>query len=177
MNRWTRILHRWGSLVIAAPLLVVIVTGLLLQLKKQSTWVQPPTQRGSEGVPQIGWDEILVAGTQVPEAQVSDWSDIDRMDVRVNRGLVKVQCKNRWELQLDLVTGELLQSTYRRSDTIEALHDGSWFGGDGAKLGIFLPAAIVLLGLWVTGMYLFFLPIIKKRQNRRKRTSRPMAAE
>ena len=33
----------------------------------------------------------------------------------------------------------------RRSDLIESIHDGSYFGGDWTKLGLFLPAGIVLL--------------------------------
>lgn len=176
MNRWTRQLHRWGSVLIALPLLVVIVSGLLLQVKKQVTWVQPPTARGSDFTPQLKWNEILTIASQVPEAGVRDWSDIDRLDVRVSRGVVKVRCKNNWELQLDIATGELLQSTFRRSDIIEAIHDGSWFGGDAAKLGLFFPSGVVLLGLWITGAWLFVLPIVKKQQNRRKRAARRQAS-
>jgi hypothetical protein len=48
---------------------------------------------------------------------------------------------------------------------IEAIHDGSWFH-DAAKLWIFLPAAFVLLLLWLTGIYLFFLPIFTRRRQR-----------
>jgi uncharacterized iron-regulated membrane protein len=172
MNRLTRLLHRWGSLLIALPLLVVILTGVLLQIKKQVPWVQPPTARGSAESPTLGWDQILEIARRVPEADVENWSDIDRLDVRIDRGLVKVQCKNRWELQIDLANGDVLASTYRRSDAIEAMHDGSWFGGDRVKLGLFLPAAVVLLGLWLTGLYLFALPIVKRRLNRRKRRER-----
>ena len=47
---------------------------------------------------------------------------------------------------------------YRRSDLIESLHDGSWFH-DRAKLWVFLPTAAVVLMLWGTGIYLFFLPL------------------
>ena len=46
---------------------------------------------------------------------------------------------------------------YRRSDVIETIHDGSWFH-DNVKLWIFLPTAVVVLGLWITGIYLFILP-------------------
>lgn len=176
MNRWTRQLHRWGSVLIALPLLVVIVSGLVLQLKKQISWVQPPTVAGSQSTPRLSWEEILTAASEVPEAEVDDWSDIDRLDVRVNRGVVKVRCKNRWELQYDLATGQLLNSTYRRSDIIESIHDGSWFGGDPAKLGLFLPSGAILLGLWLTGVWLFVLPIVKKKQNRRRRAARRQAA-
>jgi uncharacterized iron-regulated membrane protein len=172
MNRWTRQCHRWGSILIAVPLLIVIATGIVLQVKKQVEWVQPPTKRGSATVPSIGWEQMLAALRQVPEAEIADWPDIDRLDVRVDRGLVKVKAKNSWEVQLDLATAEVLHVAYRRSDLIEQLHDGSWFGGDTVKLAVFLPSAIVLLGLWLTGIYLFALPIIKKRQNRRARQTR-----
>lgn len=172
MNRWTRQCHRWGSILIAIPLLIVITSGIVLQLKKQVEWVQPPTKRGSAKTPSIGWDQMLVALRQVPEPEIKDWSDIDRLDVRIDRGLVKVQAHNRWEVQLDLATSEVLHVAYRRSDLIEQLHDGSWFGGDLVKLAVFLPSAIVLLGLWITGIYLFVLPTIKKRQNRRARQLR-----
>jgi hypothetical protein len=61
----------------------------------------------------------------------------------------------------------VLQSTYRRSDLIESLHDGSWFH-DRAKLFIWLPAGVVLCGLWGTGLYLWVLPYLTRR--RRKQT-------
>lgn len=48
LNKWTRKLHRWGALLTAVPLLLVIVTGLLLQVKKEAAWIQPPTMRGSD---------------------------------------------------------------------------------------------------------------------------------
>jgi membrane protein YdbS with pleckstrin-like domain len=60
-------------------------------------------------------------------------------------------------MQVDLQTGESLHVAYRRSDLIESLHDGSWFH-DRAKMWIFLPAAVIVLILWLTGMYLFVLP-------------------
>jgi uncharacterized iron-regulated membrane protein len=161
--------------VIAIPLLVVILTGVLLQVKKQVAWVQPPTARGSEGLPQLSWQQLLEIARSVPKAEVQSWDDIDRLDVRIDKSLAKIRCENRWELQVDLVSGEVLQSTYRRSDLIEAIHDGSWFAGDLTKLGLFLPNGLVLLGLWLTGLYLFFMPIFKKRQNRRARAQRAAA--
>ena len=33
--------HRWGAIAVALPFLVVIATGILLQLKKNWSWVQP----------------------------------------------------------------------------------------------------------------------------------------
>jgi uncharacterized iron-regulated membrane protein len=154
---WGRKLHRWGAVLVAVPFLVVIVTGLLLQLKKDVAWVQPPTQKGASKEPTVSFDAILAAAKAVPEAEVRSWDDIDRVDVRPKDGVVKVTCKNRYEVQVDFRTGETVQVAYRRSDLIEAIHDGSFFH-DSAKLYVFLPAGTVVLGLWVTGMYLWVLP-------------------
>ncbi len=168
MNRWTRKLHRWGAAVIFLPLLVVIVSGLMLQVKKQVPWVQPPTQKGTSGSPSISFDQILSASMAVPEAGISDWSDIERLDAQPAKGVVKVQCKNRWELQLDLQTANVLSSTYRRSDWIESLHDGTFFS-DPVKLWVFLPNGIILLGLWFTGLWLWWLPLRSRiRKAKRK---------
>ena len=171
VSRFSRLAHRWGAVLIAAPVLVVILSGLLLQLKKQSDWVQPPTARGSGGVPTLSFAEILAAAAAVPEAQVSSWDDVDRLDVRPSGGIVKVRCENRVEVQLDAATAEVLRVAVRRSDVIEAVHDGSWFH-DAAKLWVFLPSGLALLGLWLTGIVLYVHPILARRRNRRRRAAR-----
>ena len=167
-NRWTRKLHRWGALIVCVPLLLVILTGLLLQVKKQVSWIQPPTKVGSSNAPEITWDQILDAAKNINEANINSWQDVDRLDVRPAKGIVKIQSRNRWELQIDSKSGTILSSTYRRSDLIESLHDGSFFT-ESAKLWIFLPSGMVLLGLWATGAYLWWLPIRVKRKKKRKR--------
>jgi len=158
-NWWTRKTHRWLAAIFAIPMLLVILSGLLLQVKKQVAWIQPPTRRGetSDVVPDQTWDEILNAVRRVPESGVEDWSDIDRLDVRPLRGVVKVRCRSRWEVQIDLHSGEILSSTMRRSDMIESLHDGSFFS-DSAKTWVFLPNGIALLVLWLSGVWLWYLP-------------------
>ncbi|SVB98753.1 uncharacterized protein METZ01_LOCUS251607, partial [marine metagenome] len=42
-NKWTRKTHYWGAFVIILPISIVITTGILLQLKKEINWIQPPT--------------------------------------------------------------------------------------------------------------------------------------
>ena len=163
---WMRKGHRWGAVAVALPFLLVILTGILLQLKKDWAWVQPPTARGTGKVPVVSFDQILAAARSVPEAGIRSWDDVDRLDVRPDRGLVKVQARNGWEVQVDTADGRVLQTAYRRSDVIETLHDGSWFH-DRAKVWVFLPTAAVVLGLWVSGMYLFFLPILVRWRKRR----------
>ncbi len=167
-TRWTRKTHRWGAVAIALPFIVVLVSGVLLQLKKQVDWIQPPTQRGSHRSPSISFPKVLETAMMVPQAEIHGWEDIDRLDVRPERGVLKVRAKNRWEIQIDAHSGEVLQVAYRRSDLLETIHDGSFFLS-GAKLWIFLPVALVLIGLWGTGLYLFAVPHLVKRERRKLR--------
>lgn len=160
-----RRLHRVGALVSALPVLVVIVSGLFLQLKKEWAWVQPPTVRGSTTDLVVDWDAVLAAAAGVEDAGIESWDDVDRIDVRPGKGMLKVRSTSRWEVQVDTATGEVLQASPRRSDLIESIHDGSFFA-EGAKLWVFLPAALVLLGLWISGVYLWLLPHLVRRRRR-----------
>ena len=163
--KFNRTFHRWASVAIALPLLLVILTGILLQLKKEVAWIQPPTQPGSSSELTLSFDRILEIAGSVPEAGIESWSDIDRLDVRPSKGMLKIRATNRWEIQLDSKTGDVLQVAYRRSDFIESLHDGSFFH-EMVKLGIFLPSAVILLSLWLTGIYLFVLPHLVRRKRK-----------
>jgi len=170
-DKWFRTLHRWGAILIALPVALVIGTGLILQVKKESDWVQPATQRGSGDEPTISFARLLEVARTVPEARIEEWSDIDRLDVRPTKGVVKVRATSRWEVQIDTATGEILQVAYRRSDLIESLHEGSFFA-DWAKLWVFLPSGVVLFALWLTGIYLWVLPIRAKRSGRKRRSAK-----
>lgn len=162
----SRKLHSWGAIVVALPVLLIVATGILLQIKKQSPWVQPPEQNRGATVPAVRFSRILDQCGKVEEAEIRSWDDIARIDVRPSKGILKVQAKNSWEIQLDSVSGDILQVRYRRSDLIESLHDGSWFS-EIVKLGVFLPVAFGLLLLWFTGMYLFWYPrVVRWRRHR-----------
>jgi uncharacterized iron-regulated membrane protein len=163
---WRKV-HYWLSVVVALPLLLVISTGLLLHVKKDFHWIQPEELRGTDGAPGVSFDEILARCAEIPELAVERWEDVQQVDYRPGKSLVKVTAKNGWEAQLDPADGRVLQVAFRRSDVIEALHDGAWFG-DVAKRWVFLPSGVVLLVLLATGIYLFLLPFLA----RRKRPSR-----
>jgi hypothetical protein len=168
-NVANRKVHHWASFIVAVPLLVMIVSGLFLQMKKQWTYVQPPEQRGTGKAPVIGLDAVLASVQTVPELGVRGWDDVNRLDVRPGRGVVKVWLNNGYEVQVDLGTGRVLQTAYRRSDLIESIHDGSFFAGDWTKLGLFLPAGLVMLLLWCSGMWMVWVPFIARRRRRDKR--------
>jgi hypothetical protein len=157
-------LHYWSSIAIALPAAVIIVSGLLLQIKKQWSWVQPAEQRGAVDVPAIGLEQVLASVVATPGLGVRDWADVNRIDVRPARGLAKVSLHSGWEAQVDLGSGRVLQTAYRRSDVIEAIHDGSFFAGDWTKLGLFLPTGAALLFLWGSGLWLFAVPVLSRRR-------------
>lgn len=163
-NVLVRKLHYWVSISIAVPALILLGSGILLQTKKHWSWVQPAEHRGTGTAPQVSLDDVLRTLIDNPAVGVRGWDDVNRIDVRPGRGVAKVWLHSGWEAQVDLGTGRLLHHAYRRSDLIESIHDGSLFGGDLTKLGIFLPTGIALLFLWVTGIWLFVIPIIAKRR-------------
>jgi len=164
LSKLNRDVHRWGAIMIALPMAIIIISGVVLQLKKESAWIQPTIQEGSSGELSLSFDEILEISQKVPDAEVQSWDDIDRLDIRPDKGMLKVRCKNRWEIQLDAKTGEVLQIAYRRSDLIESIHDGSFFH-ESFKLWVFLPTGSILLVVWVTGIYLFIRPLLMKRKS------------
>jgi len=165
-NALTRKIHYWATAFVAIPVMVILGTGLLLQAKKHWTWVQPAELRGSGEVPAIDLEGILTSVRSVSELGVTGWQDVNRLDVRPGRGVAKAWLHSGWEVQVDLGTGKVLQTAYRRSDLIESIHDGSFFGGDWIKLGIFLPAGIVLFLMWLTGLWMFWLPFSVKRKRK-----------
>lgn len=160
--RLNRKIHYWGAIISALPVLIIIGSGIVLMFKKDVAWIQPPTAQAEGGEPSIGFARILEAASSVPEAGITSWDDIDRLDVRPGKGIIKVRAENRWEIQIDHQSGEVLQVAYRRSDLIESIHDGSFFH-DSVKMWIFLPSALILFVLWVTGIYLFFQPMLARR--------------
>ncbi|MEM7539594.1 MAG: PepSY-associated TM helix domain-containing protein [Chloroflexota bacterium] len=176
-NKFQRKFHFWGSLIIFIPILVVIASGVLLQLKGEAQW-QPPSAKGvlgSGAEPTLNFEEILAVAMTVPEAKIQGWGDVDRLQVRIDKGATKVRSENRWEVQVDNQTGEVLHVGYRWVAVIEELHDGSWFH-EKSKMWVFLPASMILLMLWTSGVYLFIAPYWSKWQRARTKRQRLQGA-
>lgn len=177
LRKVSRHLHLWISLSIFLPVIIVIGSGLLLQVKKEIDWIQPPTQKVSQTLLKeatnssstiISSHQILQAVQTISNAQLTRWEDIDRLDIRPNKGIIKVRGNNHWEVQLNAYTGAVLQTAYRRTDTIESIHDGSWFF-EGAKLYLFLPAALLLFVIWLTGIVMLFTTLKSKYRKKQAR--------
>lgn len=171
-KRLFRQVHYWLSVAVFIPAAIMFVAGGILMLKKEIEWIQPGTERGAaeDTIPAISYEQMVEAARQHPEAGIQEWSDIDRIDLRAGRGVAKLRANSGWEVQVDTSNAQVLKVAYRRSDTIEAIHDGSWFA-DWVKLYIFLPVGVILIIMWGTGAYLFALPYITKSQKKRAKKS------
>ncbi len=145
--------------------MLIFTTGVLLQLKKQSNWIQPSIDRISSNKPTM-LKSYLDAAKSVPEAEVKSWDDIDRIDIRPDKGIAKIRSNNHWEIQIDSKTAEVFSVKYRRSDIIESVHDGSFFT-DYVKFGWFLPTGILLIIVSISGIYMFLLPLMLRNKRGR----------
>lgn len=147
----------------------MIGAGLLLMVKKEINWIQPPSQKGIDRqmVPMASVQDLFEAALTVDIANFTRWEELQRADLKPGKGIIKFVSKSNWEVQVDTHTAEVLSIARRRSDVIESIHDGSFFA-DWVKLWVFLPAGVGLLVLWISGVYLFALTEYKKRKKRRR---------
>jgi uncharacterized iron-regulated membrane protein len=159
--------HKWVGIGAAIIILNTSVTGFMLLIKKNVAWIQPPENKGVEpGALSATFDQVLATLRSVPQADVASWEDVDRLDVRPSKGMLKVRCNNGWEVQIDTGTGEALQTAVRRSDLIESIHDGSFYGA--ALHDWIMPVyAIALIYLAGSGLFMWIEPGIRRRRRRR----------
>ena len=147
----------------------MIGAGLLLMVKKEINWIQPPSQKGSDTqrIPMASIQDLFDAALTVDVAKFTRWDELQRADLKPEKGIIKFVSKTNWEVQVDTRTAEVLSVAQRRSDVIESIHDGSFFA-DWVKLWLFLPAGVGLFVLWITGIYLFTSAEYKKRKKRKR---------
>lgn len=166
-QKTNRTIHKWASIAMAIPLLIILITGVLLLVKKQFSFIQPPTAYSESTVPSVTFEQILTAAKSVDQAQITSWEDIKRLDVRPSKGITKIRSNNSIEIQIDNQTGQVLHVAKRNSEFIESIHDGTFFEKN-ANIWLMLPISLILLVMSFTGIYLFFQPYFKKKKNKRR---------
>ena len=119
---------------------IVVVSGIFVAVEKDIDWIQPPITVSCRGwSSSITFDRVLEIANLQPVGEINDWSDISRLDVRPGKGVIKIRSKISGRFK-SIANWAVLSSAYRRSDIIEAIHEGTFFH-DAARLGIFLPSA------------------------------------
>ena len=82
MKRLLRQVHYWLSLAVFIPSGIIFFAGIFLLLKKEISWIQPPTEHGSivNQMPLISYEQMLSASQSEPQAGILLWSDIKKID-------------------------------------------------------------------------------------------------
>ncbi|UFH45138.1 PepSY domain-containing protein [Flavobacterium galactosidilyticum] len=178
--RILRKLHRQIAIFLFAFFLIISITGLLLGWKKNSFGIiLPPTSKGvsTDLKTWLPLDSLQTIAVTTLHDSISKTlsSDIERIDARPSKGIVKfVFNDDYWEIQLDGTTGNVLQINRRKSDIIENIHDGTILDvlfntkNDQFKLSYTTIMGLALLALTGTGFWLWYGPkrIRQQKQNR-----------
>lgn len=159
---------------------VLAVTGAFVAFKKEVEYLQPATRTGAPGdlasiiAPAEVADRVL--SLQLEEAR--SLADIDRIELRPGKQVYKVRLEatGAWrsprELQIDAVTGEVLNDGLRGDQLWMDIHSFAVFG-EATKLIVMSLAGLSLLWLGLSGLYLFFFPPWFRANKRRKGAVQP----
>lgn len=174
--RGVRKIHRATGIALFALFLIIAFSGLLLGWKKNSSgYILPNTQQGvsSNLADWMPLDHLKDLAIQTLQDSVgADLSpELDRIDARPSKGILKFTfTAHYWEVQLDATNGTPLSVALRRSDFLEALHDGSILDrnlkldGGYFKLVYTSVMALALILFSLTGFWLWYGPKLMRRK-------------
>jgi uncharacterized iron-regulated membrane protein len=161
--------HLWLGVLFTVVLLVLCVTGILLNHKRalglMPDLAHTPTGAFASALPLAELAERALAAAAAASEATGPTPAVDRMDVRPRSGLVKVRLRDPriTEVTLDLVSGRVLHIGARGDVFLEQLHSGEAFGDRWVLLSD--AAAVALVVLLVSGYWLWLAP--KWRMERR----------
>jgi len=158
--RQFRSIHKWIGISVFLFMIITASTGVLLGWKKNVNLLQPPTLKGSTLAMDkwVGFDKVAQAALRGIDSVTLRKIEIDRMDVRPDKGIIKVTFKEEyWEAQIDGGTGKILSVAQRHADWIEHIHDGSIIS-ESFKIVYTNYLGWGLLFLSITGFWLWYGP-------------------
>jgi hypothetical protein len=160
LTRWMVNTHVWVGVVATALLVVIAVTGILLNHKSTLGLMPeaPASEAGLAGA--LSLEEIVRTAEGAVGARVAA-AGVDRMDVRPDKGFAKVRFSDRvvTEVTVALRSGEVLQVGERNDVFLEKLHSGEIFGDGWILLSD--GVAVGLLLLLVTGAWMWLYPRVR----------------
>lgn len=152
-SRWTFHIHLWMGVVLTVLILVVSVTGVMLNHKRGLGLMpdveSPPAAPFENALPLA---ELARRATEAVGA--AGTAGVDRMDVRPADGIVKVRFSDLevHEATVDLATGQVIHVGLRNDVFLEKLHSGEIFGAQGVLLSDLAAIGLTLLvlsGFWI----------------------------
>lgn len=145
-----RKLHRILSIWVALPLSIMIVTGIILQLRNSFEYLQPETLKVKNEV-----NAPLLTLDQVLDKMGDRKKEVEQIIYRPGKNNLSLRLKEELEVQMNPQTGEILKEAKRRTSFLIELHQGSFFTKYG-QYGAFFPTALILFFLLISGVILYF---------------------
>lgn len=171
MYHRTRWLHRWIGVFGALFLAIIAVTGFLLATKGTFGWVRPPETEGEKiAAPSeiVSMERVVDSVFRENLAELRTMKDIDRVDYRPKSNIFKVTSKQGYrEVQVDGKSGKVTSVGIRNDQLAEDIHDLSFFADALHAYGLPL-VAIFLLFLAISGVGMFFVPVVRRYKFRKK---------
>ena len=170
--------HLWVGVIFTASLLVIAITGILLN-HKRALGLMPdvPHEATAPFASSLPLDSIAgIALRAAAGANATPGADpiapadlerarIDRMDVRPRDGYVKVRLRDAVssEVTIDVASGRVLHVGSRGDVFLEKLHSGEAFGDGWILLSD--AAAVALVVTLLTGYWLWLSPRLRRSRD------------
>lgn len=135
-----RKIHRIVGLIFFIPLLVISITGIILQLRAEFEYIQPKSVK-------VEWEDRPIVSME-SLIQKFGKENIDQVIWRPSKISLVIRLKGNMEAHIHPWTGEILKEAKRRTNILIELHQGSWMGKFGQYFIHFM-----------TGIGLFFLTL------------------
>jgi uncharacterized iron-regulated membrane protein len=146
--------HLWLGVVATGILLLISITGVLLN-HKRALGLMPDVRHQASGAfdDALPLASLAAAAARAVSAEVAA-GGVDRMDVRPSDGLIKVRFGDGrvTEVTLDIATGDVLHVGERNDVFLEKLHSGEIFGDPWILLsdaGALLLVVVLASGYWL----------------------------
>ena len=160
-NRW---LHLAGGLGVAALVILLSVTGVLLNHKRELGFMDEPFQsieyEPQEQEPMPLADIAAIGITAAADPQIDAVNDIRFIDFRLPTGYAKVRFKDgaSTEVIVNVYNGRIVTVSERQDFFLEGLHGGDKLGGLWGRL-LIDASGVVLILLTLNGLYLWVWPV------------------
>jgi uncharacterized iron-regulated membrane protein len=150
--------HLWLGIVATGILLLIAVTGILLNHKRGLGLMPDVANEARAGLESALPIAALAASAAAALPADISGAAVDRMDVRPDDGIIKVRFDDDrvTEVTVDIHTGEALHVGERNDVFLEKLHSGEIFGDGWVLLSDF--AAVMLVVLLISGYWLWLYP-------------------
>lgn len=158
LAKWTFHTHLWVGVTTASVVIVISVTGILLNHKRGLGFMPEVEHAPVAPLSASLALSVLVEAASLHAGDEVASAGVDRMDVRPRDGLAKVRFRDRdvTEVTVDLASGEVLHAGVRNDAFLEKLHSGEIFGSRWTLLSDLAAVSLILLSL--SGIWLWLVP-------------------